>query len=72
MKLLFIVIAFILSANHTLMCCIKHFALYGAAEDGRDYNTTNMSRVKKYNEYLAPYKAAMDTCVGSITRPVKE
>src|SRR5690606_27380145 len=32
-----------LMADNTLMACVKHFALYGAAEAGRDYNTTDMS-----------------------------
>lgn len=49
-----------------LMACVKHFALYGAAEGGRDYNTVDMSRIKMYNEYLPPYKAAVDAGVGSI------
>ncbi len=40
--------------------CVKHFALYGASESGRDYNTVDMSRLRMYNEYLAPYKAAVD------------
>src|SRR5690242_10755145 len=42
--------------NHTLMACVKHFALYGAAEAGRDYNTVDMSRIKMYEYYLPPYK----------------
>ena len=46
--------------------CVKHFALYGASESGRDYNTVDMSRLRMYNEYLAPYKAAVDAGVGSI------
>ena len=37
----------------------KHFALYGASESGRDYNTVDMSRLRMYNEYLAPYRAAV-------------
>lgn len=49
-----------LAANNTLMACVKHFALYGAAESGRDYNTTDMSLHRMYNEYLPPYKAAID------------
>src|SRR5690606_39087190 len=49
-----------LAANNTLMACIKHFALYGAAESGRDYTTTDMSLHRMYNEYLPPYKAAID------------
>jgi beta-glucosidase len=49
-----------------VMACLKHFALYGAAEAGRDYNTTDMSRQRMYNEYLPPYKAAVDAGVGSV------
>ncbi|WP_166670701.1 beta-glucosidase BglX [Olivibacter sp. XZL3] len=55
-----------LAANNTLMACVKHFALYGAAEAGRDYNTTDMSLHRMYNEYLPPYKAAVDAGAGSI------
>jgi beta-glucosidase len=54
-----------LSLNNTMMACVKHFALYGAAEAGRDYNTADMSRIKMYNEYLPPYKAAVDAGAGS-------
>ncbi|WP_375434810.1 beta-glucosidase BglX [uncultured Hymenobacter sp.] len=50
----------------SVMACLKHFALYGAAEAGRDYNTTDMSLVRMYNEYLPPYKAAIDAGVGSV------
>jgi beta-glucosidase len=55
-----------LSANNTLMACVKHFALYGAAEAGRDYNSVDMSKIKMYEYYLPPYKAAVDAGVGSI------
>ena len=55
-----------LSKNNTIMACVKHFALYGAAEAGRDYNTTDMSLVRMYNEYLPPYKAAIDAGAGSV------
>src|SRR6187549_1396004 len=55
-----------LASENTLMACVKHFALYGAAEGGRDYNTVDMSRVRMYNEYLPPYKAAVDAGAGSI------
>ncbi len=55
-----------LAANNTLMACVKHFALYGAAEAGRDYNTVDMSRLKMYEDYLPPYKAAVDAGVGSV------
>jgi beta-glucosidase len=52
--------------NKTMLACVKHFALYGASEAGRDYNTTDMSRIRMYNEYLPPYKAALDAGAGSI------
>lgn len=55
-----------LSLDNTMMACVKHFALYGAAEAGRDYNTVDMSRVSMYNYYLPPYKAAVDAGVGSV------
>ena len=61
-----------LSKNNTLMSCVKHFALYGAAEAGRDYNTTDMSRVRMYNEYLPPYKAAVEAGVGSVMSSFNE
>jgi beta-glucosidase len=54
------------SKNTDIMACVKHFALYGAAEAGRDYNTTDMSYTRMFNEYLPPYKAAVDAGVGSI------
>jgi beta-glucosidase len=55
-----------LAKNNTIMACVKHFALYGAAEAGRDYNTVDMSMVKMYNDYLPPYKAAIDAGAGSV------
>ncbi len=55
-----------LAKNNTMMACVKHFALYGAAEAGRDYNTVDMSRVTMYNDYLPPYKAAVDAGAGSV------
>ncbi|HYC27520.1 MAG TPA: beta-glucosidase BglX, partial [Chitinophagaceae bacterium] len=61
-----------LSKDNTIMACVKHFALYGAAEAGRDYNTTDMSRVRMYNEYLPPYKAAVDAGIGSIMTSFNE
>ncbi|MCI7341589.1 MAG: glycoside hydrolase family 3 C-terminal domain-containing protein, partial [Prevotella sp.] len=51
--------------KENVMACVKHFALYGAAEAGRDYNTVDMSRVRMYNQYLAPYKAAAEAGAGS-------
>ncbi len=61
-----------LSANNTIMSCVKHYALYGAAEAGRDYNTTDMSHIKMYNEYFPPYKAAVDAGVGSVMASFNE
>ncbi|MGV3530419.1 MAG: beta-glucosidase BglX [Flavisolibacter sp.] len=61
-----------LAADTTLMACVKHFALYGAAEGGRDYNTTDMSRVKMYEYYLPPYKAAIDAGAGSVMTSFNE
>ena len=55
-----------LSAYNTVMACVKHFALYGAAEGGRDYNSVDMSRIKMTEYYLPPYKAAVDAGVGSV------
>ena len=55
-----------LAADTTLMACVKHFALYGAAEGGRDYNTVDMSRITMYEYYLPTYKAAVDAGTGSI------
>lgn len=56
----------------TLMACVKHFALYGAAEAGRDYNTVDMSLVKMYNDYLPPYKAAVEAGVDSVMTSFNE
>jgi len=61
-----------LSKNNAMMACVKHYALYGAAEAGRDYNTTDMSKVRMYNEYLPPYKAAVDAGVGSVMASFNE
>jgi beta-glucosidase len=61
-----------LSKNNTILACVKHFALYGASEGGRDYNTVDMSRVKMFNEYLAPYKAAIQAGAGSVMTSFNE
>ena len=55
-----------LSRSNALMACVKHFALYGAAEAGRDYNTVDMSRLKMYQYYLPPYRAAVEAGAGSV------
>lgn len=54
-----------LEANNEIMACVKHFALYGAPEGGRDYNTVDMSRQRMFNEYFAPYKAGAEAGAGS-------
>lgn len=56
----------------TVLACVKHYALYGAAEAGRDYNTVDMSPVRMYNEYLPPYKAAVEAGVGSVMTSFNE
>ena len=61
-----------LTKNNEIMACVKHFALYGAAEAGRDYNTVDMSRIRMYNEYFPPYKAAVDAGVGSVMTSFNE
>ena len=53
-----------LTTEHA-MACVKHYALYGASEAGRDYNTVDMSRLRMYNQYLPPYKAAAEAGAGS-------
>ncbi len=55
-----------LTANNSLMACVKHFALYGASEAGRDYNNVDFSRSAMYNYWLPPYKAAVEAGAGSI------
>lgn len=61
-----------LSKENTMMACVKHFALYGAAEGGRDYNTVDMSRLTMYNDHFPPYKAAIDAGVGSLMASFNE
>ncbi len=60
------------SKNTSIMSCVKHYALYGAAEAGRDYNTTDMSHQRMYNDYFPPYKAAVDAGVGSVMASFNE
>ncbi len=61
-----------LSKNNTILSCVKHFALYGAPEAGREYNTVDMSRIKMYNDYFPPYKAAVEAGVGSVMASFNE
>jgi beta-glucosidase len=55
-----------LAHPQTMMATVKHLALYGAAEGGRDYNTVDMSRNRMYNVYFPPFKAAVDAGVGCV------
>lgn len=61
-----------LTRNNTIMSCVKHYALYGAAEAGRDYGTTDMSHQRMYNDYFPPYKAAVDAGAGSVMASFNE
>ena len=61
-----------LALSNTIMACVKHFALYGAGEAGRDYNTVDMSHLRMFNEYFPPYKAAVDAGVGSVMASFNE
>ena len=54
------------------MACVKHFALYGAGEAGRDYNTVDMSRNRMFNEFMYPYEAAVEAGVGSVMASFNE
>ena len=61
-----------LKRNDEIMACVKHFALYGAGEAGRDYNTVDMSRNRMFNEFMYPYQAAVDAGVGSVMASFNE
>ena len=54
------------SREDNIMACVKHYALYGGSESGRDYNTVDMSRVRMYNQYLPPYRACAEAGVGTV------
>lgn len=58
--------------NDEIMACIKHFALYGAAEAGRDYNTVDMSRQRMFNDYMLPYQAGVEAGAGSVMASFNE
>ncbi|MGC4039472.1 MAG: beta-glucosidase BglX [Flavobacterium sp.] len=60
------------SKNNSILSCVKHFALYGAPEGGRDYNTVDMSKIRMYNDYLPPYKAAVDAGTASVMASFNE
>lgn len=61
-----------LSDSSSMMACVKHFALYGAPDAGRDYNTVDMSRQRMFNEYMYPYQAAVDAGAGSVMAAFNE
>lgn len=61
-----------MSNNDEIMACVKHFALYGASEAGRDYNTVDMSHQRMFNEYMLPYQAAVEEGVGSVMASFNE
>lgn len=50
----------------SLMAFVKHFALYGAVEGGRDYNVVDMSMMRMYQDYLPPYRAGLDAGAGGV------
>lgn len=58
--------------NTNIMACVKHYALYGASEAGRDYSVVDMSRNRMMNEYMYPYQAAVEAGVGSIMSSFNE
>ena len=61
-----------LKRTDEILACVKHFALYGAGEAGRDYNTVDMSRNRMFNEYMYPYEAAVQAGVGSVMASFNE
>lgn len=54
------------SAPGRLLASVKHFAGYGAADGGRDYDSSYLSDAELYNVYFPPFKAAVDAGVGSV------
>jgi beta-glucosidase len=61
-----------LAADTAVMACVKHFALYGAVEAGREYNIVDMSERRMFQDYLPPYKAAIDAGAGSVMTSFNE
>ncbi len=54
------------TSDRQLMACVKHFALYGAVEAGKDYNYVDMSESRMENMYLPPYKRCVEAGAGSV------
>lgn len=61
-----------LTANNTILACVKHYAAYGGAEGGRDYNTVDLSERNLREFYLPPYKAAVEAGAGSLMASFNE
>lgn len=61
-----------LNDSLTVMACVKHYALYGAVEAGREYNVVDMSRRRMFEDYLPPYRAAVEAGVGSVMSAFNE
>ena len=55
-----------LGAPDRVLACVKHFAGYGAADGGRDYDSSYVAEEQMWNVYLPPFKAAIDAGVGSL------
>lgn len=55
-----------LDTDSTVMACVKHFALYGAVEAGREYNAVDMGPRRMFQFYFPTYKAAIDAGAGSV------
>lgn len=60
------------ATNTQILSCVKHFALYGAPDAGRDYSTVDMSRLRMFNDYLYPYQAAVDAGVATVMSSFNE
>lgn len=58
--------------NEGVLTCVKHFALYGGAEAGRDYNTVSMSRQEMMNGYMRPYQEAVKAGASSFMTSFNE
>lgn len=60
------------ATNSQILACVKHFALYGAPDAGRDYSTVDMSRLRMYNDYFYPYQAAVEAGVATVMSSFNE
>ncbi|MBF3321096.1 beta-glucosidase, partial [Leptospira borgpetersenii serovar Hardjo-bovis] len=52
--------------RYSVMTSVKHFAAYGAVEGGKEYNTVDMSSQRLFNDYMPPYKEALDAGSGGV------